>query len=113
MCKAETVTQRQVERQMQATCRNKRHSLSTMRYMIQSIGLVTRGNPSTKRRKPRGQEETDATEQEEKPRGNCKEEIDATEQEEENQGLAKRKLMPQNRRGKPKQQEEEIESSCD
>ena len=73
MRKAETVTQRQVERQMQVTYRNKRHSLSTMRYMIQSIGLVTRGNPSNKRRKPRGQEETDATEQEEEnqgPRGN-------------------------------------------
>ena len=60
MRKAETVTQRQVERQMQATYSKKRHSLSTMRYIIQSIGLVTRGNPSNKRRKPRGKEETDA-----------------------------------------------------
>ena len=36
MCKAETVTQRQVERQMQATYSKKRHSLSTMRYKIKS-----------------------------------------------------------------------------
>jgi len=57
MRKAETVTQRQVERQMQATYSKKRHSLSTMRYIIQSIGLVTRGNPSNKRRKPKQQEE--------------------------------------------------------